>query len=138
MVRFSYGLSVGYILGDVAWTGYVEQKRGSGDELIKRQVSEAFVFQMIASLAMPTVVIHTAVHQTQNIIAGMTSPPTMLKKWGPSAVGFAIIPLLPLVDEPIEHLVENGFDTYWPSPDDWTRRHPRSSIFMTNWSNKES
>ena len=33
---------------------------------------------------------------------------------GPTVAGLAIIPALPLVDEPIEHLIDQAFEKYWP------------------------
>jgi hypothetical protein len=43
-------------------------------------VVETLSFQVVASLAIPTAVIHTAVHQTQNAIARMAKPsPNLLK-----------------------------------------------------------
>ena len=36
-------------------------------------------------------------------------------KWGPSAVGLGLIPLMPLLDPPAEHVLEAVFDQVWPA-----------------------
>jgi len=35
-------------------------------------------------------------------------------KIGPSVIGIGIIPFLPLLDHPIEHICQSGFDRFWP------------------------
>jgi len=35
----------------------------------------------------------------------------------PSLVGLAFIPLMPFIDEPVEHLIDKGFDKAWPKAD---------------------
>ena len=71
VVNSFYLVSFGYVGGDVAYTGYLERERKSSDMMVARQCTETAIFQLIASLAIPTAVIHTAVHQTH----------TALKKW---------------------------------------------------------
>lgn len=39
---------------------------------------------------------------------------TRLHMVAPTVAGLAIIPALPLVDEPIEHLIDEAFEKYWP------------------------
>ena len=41
---------------------------------------------------------------------------TRLATHGPTLAGLALIPVLPWVDEPIEHAVEFVFDAAWPPP----------------------
>ena len=55
-------------------------------------------FQLLASIAAPFVAIHTTVDVAKKAMAN-----TRLARHGPSAAGLALIPLLPLVDHPIEH-----------------------------------
>jgi len=59
---------------------------------------------MIASLLVPTVIIHTAVHKATHVFE--KSPKPMLAKWGPCGVGLALIPLMPFIDHPMEWLIE--------------------------------
>lgn len=85
-----------------------ECKKG-GD--VKRALAHASVFQILASIAVPTLVIHTVVHNTQRVTKTMGR----YTKWGPTVVGLAVIPFLPsTIDEPIEHAVDAAFDRYWP------------------------
>ena len=39
---------------------------------------------------------------------------TALRTWLPSLVGLVLIPLMPLLDEPAEHLLEHAFQRLWP------------------------
>ena len=43
-------------------------------------------------------------------------------KWGPSAIGLGLIPLMPLLDPPAEHVLETAFDAVWPV---WRVGEPR-------------
>lgn len=113
VVNGAYVVAIGYVVTDVAYTGWLEQQRGSSPELVARQTLECAVFQGLASLLIPTVVIHTAVHQSQKMLQ---SAPKPLARWGPSVVGLGLIPFMPLADPPVEHMVEWGFDRAWPLP----------------------
>lgn len=37
-------------------------------------------------------------------------------KWGPCVVGLSIIPFMPLIDEPVEELIDGAFLKFWPPP----------------------
>ena len=63
----------------------------------------------IASLALPFLVIHNAVHLSKKHVF-RTATHAAARRWGPSAVALAIIPLLPLADDPIEKAVDSLFD----------------------------
>mmetsp|Transcript_21887 Transcript_21887/g.48055 ORF Transcript_21887/g.48055 Transcript_21887/m.48055 type:complete len:204 (-) Transcript_21887:1797-2408(-) len=105
-VNATYGLAVSYVLGDVTYHGYLEQQRG-GD--VTRAVVQATTFQLFASLLIPAVLIHQMVHAAQKGFQKLGR----FTKWGPSVVGLACIPLMPLIDHPIEHAVDKAFDSYW-------------------------
>ena len=122
-VNCFYGISFGYVAGDVAWTGYLEKERKSSDMMIARQCTETTVFQLIASLAIPTAAIHTTVHQTHAALTRLPKAPPLVHRWGPSAVGLMMMPLLPLVDPPVERATEYLFDNIWPAEEGWRRRH---------------
>ena len=65
-------------------------------------IVERATFQAVASMAVPTLVIHTAVDVAKKASRKMGR----FQKWGPSVVGLSIIPLLPLyLDEPVEHAI---------------------------------
>jgi fission process protein 1 len=66
---------------------------------------------MLASLIVPTLAIHTIVHQAHAV----TKRTGRFTKWGPTVAGLVFIPALPYaVDEPIENAVDYAFDKYWP------------------------
>ena len=111
-VRATYGLAITYIAGDVGMTTYKEsQKPGATQEKTLRAFLHATIFQGVASLALPMVIIHQTVHAAQAITKRMKR----FTKWGPTLAGLALIPALPYaVDEPCEHAIEYVFDKAWP------------------------
>mmetsp|Transcript_40722 Transcript_40722/g.68175 ORF Transcript_40722/g.68175 Transcript_40722/m.68175 type:complete len:246 (+) Transcript_40722:160-897(+) len=106
-VNATYGLAISYVIGDIAYHGYLEQQREGGD--VKRAVAHATSFQLLASLLIPALLIHKGVHLAHK---GFTRA-GRFTKWGPSVVGLAMIPMMPLIDHPIEHAIDYTFDTYW-------------------------
>ena len=62
--------------------------------------AQTATFQLLASILAPFVVIHTSVDLAKK---ALKSAPAALARHGPTAIGLACIPLLPLVDHPIEH-----------------------------------
>lgn len=108
VVKSTYGLAISYIGADILWNA----KRASDEKRsVPRAVVHATVFQGLASLFVPFVVIHTAVDVSKRAFKQMNK----FHRWGPTTVGLSIIPLLPsYVDEPIEELLEHGFEKYWP------------------------
>ena len=121
VVNSFYLVSFGYVGGDVAYTGYLERERKSSDMMVARQCTETAIFQLIASLAIPTAVIHTAVHQTHTALKKWPKAPPTVARWGPSAVGMVCMPFLPLVDQPVERATEYVFDQFWPAEEGWRR-----------------
>jgi mitochondrial fission process protein 1 len=74
-------------------------------------VVERSVFQAVASMAIPTLVIHTSVDITKHL----TRKINRFQRWGPSIVGLSIIPLLPMyLDHPVEEALEHMFAHYGP------------------------
>jgi len=112
LVRLCYGLTWGYVGVDVAYNTFEEQQKGSPPEIIARTAIHATTFQVIASVGVPAFLIHQAVHLAQVALKNM--PPGPVLRWGPSLFGLALIPLLPYVDEPIEHVIDMGFEKAWP------------------------
>lgn len=117
-VRATYGIAYAYVMCDVTMAVYGEHQRSQDkedyDQRVARAGVETLTFQLLASIAVPSLIIHTAVHQAQNL-AKKAAKPTKLARYGPTALGLGIIPVLPFtIDEPIEHLIEEGFDTFWP------------------------
>lgn len=105
IVNASYSVAIGYCFADVFWEGYKHNKRGNITEKhepmpLTQVVVERATFQAVASMIVPTIIIHTSVDFTKKICKRLGR----YQKWGPSIVGLSIIPLLPLyLDHPVEH-----------------------------------
>lgn len=112
-VKFFYGITWAYVFSDVGFNMYKDIEQGKDEATAARTGVKVLAFQSIASVALPTVIIHTAVHQSQKLFA---SAPGRLKVIGPVLVGFAILPILPYIDEPAEEIIDHCFDKYWPAP----------------------
>lgn len=103
LVTGSYAVALGYCVSDVAWEGYKLKNRGylseKGEPMTMTQcLVERSAFQAVASMAVPTLLIHTAVDVTRKY----TVKYGRFQKWGPSIVGLGMIPLLPLyLDAPV-------------------------------------
>ena len=101
----------------VGWEAYKHKKRDylteAGKPMSMTQVIvERSVFQAIASIAVPFLVIHTTVDVATKVFKKYLPKYT---KFGPSIVGLSIIPLLPLyLDHPVEHALEGLFKKYGP------------------------
>jgi len=109
LVNASYAVAIAYIMGDVAHTSWVESKKPDGN--VPRAAVHAALFQGSASLLLPAVIIHQAVHVTRHV----TKRVGRFTRWGPTLTGLAIIPLLPvMLDEPCEHAVDSVIDYCWP------------------------
>eukprot|EP00300_Choanocystis_sp_HF-7_P040916 c7508_g1_i1.p1 GENE.c7508_g1_i1~~c7508_g1_i1.p1 ORF type:complete len:211 (-),score=23.90 c7508_g1_i1:66-698(-) len=136
IVNATYGVAAAYVLGDVAYQTYAENKRllklaqvdpSAESQRLKlnaRAACHSATFQTLASLIVPAVVIHTTVHQSQRVFRLV--PNVKIARYGPSGLGLAVIPFLPLVDEPIEHGVEWCFDKAWPVPPNLRPAHHKA------------
>ena len=123
-VRAMYGVAFAYVGYDVYAATSNAMKTtvegGKSEDQIKtaalRAGSETLYFQALASILVPSLIIHSAVHKSQQLVK--TSANVTLKRYGPTALGLAIIPILPFtIDEPIEHFVEYTFGRIWPDED---------------------
>jgi fission process protein 1 len=103
IVNSSYAVAIGYCFADVGWEAYKLKKRNylteKGEPMSMTQcIVERSTFQAVASIAVPTLVVHTAV----DIAKKVTTRVGRYTKWGPSIVGLSIIPLLPMyIDHPV-------------------------------------
>merc|ERR1712196_501448 len=103
MVNLTYGIAGAYIVGDTLYAGYRKYEAGHSNEVVGATCAHTATFQVVASLAFPAVIIHTAVHQTQHLLEKPKyKDMKMLVKYGPSAIGIGIIPFLPYMDPPLE------------------------------------
>eukprot|EP00960_Hanusia_phi_P030976 748996-Hanusia_phi.AAC.1 len=109
MVNATYAIAIGYCVTDVAIVGYQEHKRNGN---VVRAVTFQTIFQGLASIALPFAIIHTSVHACHKALKQRAPKYAQI---GPTIVGLAIIPFLPMVcDEPVEHALEYAFDKAWP------------------------
>lgn len=152
VVNASYATSIGYVAADVVAKGAAASASGATTAEVTRTSAQTAVFQGLASILAPFLIIHSQVHLFQKLLRN-----TPAAKHGPTAAGLALIPLLPLVDEPIEHgacatrlqrtrvavcfaqtltprvrvyvcvpaspAVEHAFDTAWPAEEHQAKKH---------------
>lgn len=112
-VKGFYAVTWAYIFGDVAYNMYTEHEKSGDNMMVARTGIRVMTFQSVCSVALPTLIIHTAVHQSQRMFV---NAPGRMKVVGPVLVGLSIIPFLPFIDEPAEEIIHHGFDKYWPVP----------------------
>ncbi|KAJ3288927.1 hypothetical protein HDU79_004456 [Rhizoclosmatium sp. JEL0117] len=112
-VTAAYGVSWAYVLGDVGFETYKMKMKGAPDVDLARTALERGIFQSLASMMFPAYTVHWVVHQSSHFFKN--AKPGMIKRFGPSAIGLATIPFLPIIfDKPVEHTIEFAFNTIWP------------------------
>lgn len=116
LVQFSYALTWGYVFGDIGYSTYMANKlHPHHPEFVKDRAARATAFQLTGSVALPFLIIHTAVARSAKLFSKYAVNQRMIRAWGPSAVGLSIIPLLPtFVDHPVERAVDYVFDHWNP------------------------
>jgi mitochondrial fission process protein 1 len=110
-VNATYAVAIGYVGADVLVQSHKAQEAGLSNTGVAQTAAQTATFQLLASILVPFGAIHTQVHLWQKLLRNTA---TTIARHGPSAAGLALIPVLPLVDEPIEELVEHAFNAYWP------------------------
>ena len=110
-VNATYGVAVGYVTADVVSQTAKASASGLSDSGVARVATQTATFQLFASILAPFVAIHQTVHLTQRLLKSQTGA---LARYGPTCAGLALIPVLPIVDHPVEHVVERAFDHLWP------------------------
>ena len=93
IVRFCYGITWAYVAVDVGFNGFEEQSKGSPPTTVARTVVHTTTFQVIASVLVPSLIIHQAVHMAQQGCQRL--PPGKVAKWLPSLVGAPVAQQLP-------------------------------------------
>ena len=83
----------------------------------RRQVARVLIFMSIfhsiATMLIPAVAIHEAVHFAMAFLKRVAASPRM-QVWVPTMVGLSLIPAMPIVDEPLHHALQAIFDRLWP------------------------
>lgn len=70
---------------------------------------QRFIFQAVASMALPAFTIHSVVRYSGRAMKNVKN--ARLRTWGPVGLGLAVVPALPyLFDEPVEKGVEKVFE----------------------------
>ena len=105
-----------YLIGDVSNEGYkayTSQKLATKptpvQEDFKTIMAKRAVFQSVASMGLPMVVIHSVVKYSGQAMKDVKNP--KLRTWGPIGLGLSVVPALPyMFDHPVETAVEYVFD----------------------------
>lgn len=118
-VNATYGVAVAYVAADVAVQTAGAATAGAPPAELARVAAVTTAFQMLASVVAPFAAIHTAVHVAQGALKNQGP---RLRAFGPSAFGLALIPLLPLVDGPVERGVNAAFAAAWPEGPEAAKR----------------
>jgi fission process protein 1 len=115
-VNGCYGVAISYVCADIGYSCWKENERNPGDwHKIGRTFAHATLFQGVASLLLPSLIIHSAVHYSHKPLLKLGRIPG---RWGPVLIGLGLIPFLPAVcDHPVEWALDEGFKTYWPVDD---------------------
>ncbi|KXS21782.1 hypothetical protein M427DRAFT_51162 [Gonapodya prolifera JEL478] len=110
IVKAAYGVSWAYVIVDVSSTGYLERRKpGATNRDVGEVVVKRAVFQSLASMALPAFTIHQTVHLASSLLK-RTTRNVMLRRWGPTIAGLAVVPALPFIfDHPVEWAVEKAF-----------------------------
>eukprot|EP00322_Chrysochromulina_rotalis_P024078 CAMPEP_0115858036 /NCGR_PEP_ID=MMETSP0287-20121206/15887_1 /TAXON_ID=412157 /ORGANISM="Chrysochromulina rotalis, Strain UIO044" /LENGTH=355 /DNA_ID=CAMNT_0003312281 /DNA_START=70 /DNA_END=1137 /DNA_ORIENTATION=- len=121
-VKLAYVVSWTYVILDVLIRTADEMSLRGHSWRAVRTLLFFSTFHSIATMLLPAYCIHTAVHQAQLAVAHFSARAAWLQRsellrvWTPTALGLLLIPLMPLLDEPMEHLLESGFGFLWPLP----------------------
>ena len=85
VVRLCYGITWAYVAVDVGYNGFEEHDKGSPPTTVARTVVHTTTFQVIASVLVPSLIIHQAVHMAQQGCQRL--PRGRVAMWLPSLVG---------------------------------------------------
>ena len=114
VVRSAYGISWGYVLGDVGYNGYQDYHLGVRGTELRRTMVERAVFQSFASMIFPAITIHEMVRLTKRHVFPRIQAGRYMR-WGPTMCGLGVIPFLPFMyDHIVEVACERIFDYTWP------------------------
>ena len=116
-VRLCYAVSWTYVLLDVLIRAADEMSLRGQTWRVVRTLLFFSVFHTLATMLLPAYLIHTAVHQTHQALHTQASRALQRHAmWAPTVVGLLLIPIMPLLDEPMEHALELAFGRLWPLP----------------------
>ncbi|KAM0750782.1 hypothetical protein T439DRAFT_325839 [Meredithblackwellia eburnea MCA 4105] len=117
VVTAAYGVSWAYVIGDVGYEGYKARLRAlercpdAQGSVVGLTMAKRAIFQGVGSMLLPALTIHSIVKYSARAIASSGIKNPRIKAWGPTALGLGFVPALPFIfDEPVEHVVDLGFD----------------------------
>ena len=112
LVRGAYGVSWAYVGYDIVSDGYNANTRyGIEGNDLAQHVTQRATFQVIASMALPSLTIHSIVHYGGAFFKKIGR----FQKYGGTVCGVLVMPALPFMfDEPVEHMTSRFFHTVWP------------------------
>ena len=115
-VILAYAVSWAYVTVDVFARTMVELTSGRKPASHALRVMTFFsLFHSVVTMLIPAALIHSVVHHSQHVLQHAASlMPRLLSLWAPTAIGIAVIPLLPIFDAPMEKVLDHGFDLVWP------------------------
>lgn len=111
-VNGAYGLTFLYVGVAVGHHTYEAHRAGASDSMVKRAFAHSATFEIIASVALPSLIIHQVVHFVQHQAHRL--PAGTVARWAPTCAGLLCIPFLPYLDPPAEKVIDAAFDAAWP------------------------
>ena len=111
-VNGCYGLTFMYVAVAVGHHTHEAHDAGASQSMVGRAFVHSATFELVASVGMPSLIIHQAVHAAQHHAHRLPKGP--LATWAPTLVGLCCIPFLPYLDPPAEKVIDAGFAYAWP------------------------
>ena len=148
-VACAYGVSWLYVFIDVAVRGAEQWASAPGDPArLTRLITYTSIFHTVATMLIPAVLIHAAVHGVQHLVrryAVRRGLLALFATWLPTFVGIALIPAMLLFDHPVEMLLDKLFAAVWPVRDEppprdepQPRDEPHAPRGETSWDRAQS
>jgi len=120
-VNLFYLVSWLYVITDTMVNAVDEANVQGRRRQVARVVLFMSLFHSIATMLIPAVAIHEAVHVAMLLLKRAAASPSM-QLWVPTMVGLSLIPAMPIVDEPLHHALKRLFDHLWPEAQAATAR----------------
>ena len=120
-VNLFYLVSWLYVITDTMVNAVDEAYVQGRRRQVARVVLFMSLFHSIATMLIPAVAIHEAVHLAMVLLKRAAASPSV-QLWVPTMVGLSLIPALPIVDEPLHHALKRLFDRLWPEAQAATAR----------------
>lgn len=106
-----YGVTFAYMGGIIL--GAAKKSAVGGLLALLRGTLLEVLFQVVANLIIPTGLVHLLVHYCHEVLEKF-GVGGLAGVWGPTSLGLAVIPFLPLMDPFLEHTIDKSFSTIWP------------------------